>query len=517
MGAISRRNVALSSGGNTATITNNKSLQTTLSPASQTAFGEVLTAQPFPVIAYEFNYNINADLLDARQNASGTITVSSTRAAVASGAAANSAAYLVGLRTIRYRPGEGVCARFTALFTTGVANNTQVIGVGDVGDGYFFGYNGTSFGIMRRYGGAPEVRTLTVSTKSTTAEDITITLDGDEVTDVTVSDATATNATTTANEIAAYDYSSVGSGWTARAVGATVVFTSWTAGPRTGTYSLSGAVTAVGTFARTLAGVATNEEWVAQSSWNGDDIFDGNGASGVTLDQTKGNVYQIKYQWLGFGLVSFFIEDPNDGELHLVHAIKYANANTTPSTINPGFKFRVESVNTSNTSNVILYAPCFAAFIEGYAGSFGRNFGVKASATLSTANETPITSIRLKEVYQSALSRIQLKVNLVDVAVDHTKNVSINVYANPTLTGASFADVSAAASSLQQDTSATAATGGTLLYSISLGQTGNQSINLLSDSRIGLFEAGDVLTFTAAPASLTGAVAAVGLNLIEMF
>jgi hypothetical protein len=77
-----------------------------------------------------------------------------------------------------------------------------------------------------------------------------------------------------------------------------VCFTSWNDTPRTGTYSLSSATTAVGSFAQTIAGVNPTDVWTAQTAWNGADIFDGNGLTSVTLDPTKGNVYQIAYQWL---------------------------------------------------------------------------------------------------------------------------------------------------------------------------------------------------------------------------
>jgi hypothetical protein len=57
-------------------------------------------------------------------------------------------------RAAKYRPGQGITARFTAAFTTGVANSTQIVGVGNATNGYFFGYNGTAFGICHRNGGA---------------------------------------------------------------------------------------------------------------------------------------------------------------------------------------------------------------------------------------------------------------------------------------------------------------------------------------------------------------------------
>ncbi len=49
------------------------------------------------------------------------------------------------------------------------------------------------------------------------------------------------------------------------------------------------------------------------------------------LSPTKGNVYKMQYQYLGFGQLRFFIEDQQTGGFILVHTIDYANRNTVPS------------------------------------------------------------------------------------------------------------------------------------------------------------------------------------------
>jgi len=214
---------------------------------------------------------------------------------------------------------------------------------------------------MRRQGGQPEIRILSLTVKSTTAEDITITLDGDAKSDVAVTDATATDATTTANEIAAADYSAVGTGWQAVADGATVTFISLDAVAHAGTYSIT-ATTAAGFYIPLVTGIAPTETFIAQtnaaastdgvSTWNADK-FDGTSTSGITLDPTKGNVYQIKYQWLGFGMIRFFVENPETGKFALVHKIKYANANTEPSIDDPSLPLLLEVINTANTTNLL--------------------------------------------------------------------------------------------------------------------------------------------------------------------
>lgn len=497
-------------------ITEQRALQVTPPAEGKTAFGETLIATLSHELLADFIYNINSEQVTSQANQSGSVTQANSMAKASTGAAANSSGTLFTKDRARYQPGHGTRARFTALFTTGVANSTQIAGIGDSANGFFFGYNGTDFGILHRRDGSPEVRTLTVTTASSDAEDITITLDGDAATDVTV---TASGViTTTANEIAAHDYSDVGRGWVATAVGDTVIFTSWDSSVRTGTYSLSSATSAVGTFAQTVAGVAPTETWTAQADWNGEETFDGTGLTGETLDPTKGNVYQITYQWLGFGKISFFIEDPDTGEYHEVHVIQYANANTTPSLSSPTQPTMISAENSSNTSDISVQTGSMGAFTDGTSELIGPRFGVDASVTLgATSAETPFLTIRCKEVHQGKLNTNFIKILLAACSVEHSKPVSLVFYRNATLTGASFSDYSTNTSALQTDTSATSFSGGKQLFSVALGKTGNTIFDLSGDKFNGVIKAGDSVTVTIKPKSGNAAEATVSLNLVELF
>lgn len=502
-------------GSNNVAISNLQAIRVIPPQEARTAFGEAIVAQPHPVIQIKAPYGVNDLELEVHENNAGTVTNGDSQLAVSSGASANSEGSFHTQEVISYKPGQGINARYTALFTTGVSGNIQAAGIGSYGDFLAVGFNGTAFGIRHKHGGSPEVRTLTVTTKSTTAENITITLDGVADATVAVTDATATDVTTTANEIAAHDYSDIGNGWHASAYGDTVVFLAWADAAKTGTYTLSGATTAIGTFAQSVVGVAATDTWVAQASWNGADIFDGNGPTGVTLDPTKGNVYQIKFQYLGYGAIEFFIEDPNDGELHLIHVIAYANANVLPSMLNPSFPLRVESINAANTSDIVVKTASMAAFIEGEHSYLGLRAGFKALANLATANETPILTIGVKLEQNGVVNQTKLKAFMASVAVDHTKPVTINFYKNATLTGASFADYDTD-SGLQEDTAATAFTNGTFLFAIPLGKAGNAVLNLPESITSSDLNPGDTLTITAEPVSGTGADVIASLYVVEL-
>lgn len=476
-------------------------------------FGELKVAEITPSVEIIFTYNFNTITLETRNNNGGTNTVSGGQLTASTSASANTRAGFVSRLSVRYNPGQGTLCRFTGVYTQGVAGNTQYIGIGDLFEGFFFGYSGATFGVLHRYGGVPEIRTLTITTKSTTAEDITITLDGVAVTDVTVSDATATDTTTTANEIASYDYSDVGDvGWSARVVGSTVIFISRGA-VGSGSYSLSGSSTAVGTFAQTVAQVLPTEEFVGQTSWNHDKA-DGTGEIQELIDFTKGNVYQIEFQYLGYGQIIFSMENPVDGRFKKVHTINYPNNNTRPSLNIPTRPLSLITTNTTNTTDISLSSASMMG------GSVGTNIptGIRRGYSFSKASidttEVPVFTIYNSDVYSSNINRALIDLLLISVSNDHTKAMRISFYLNATLTGSSFVDIETNLSPIKRDTSATAFSGGRLLFTVELASNSNQVLNLAGNQYV--IAPGDEITITAKTVSGIGAICSASLHWIEL-
>ena len=119
----------------------------------RSAFGEILTAVPSPVVQLTFQYNLLMPLLvSTATTGSGTVTCSGGLAACSTAGVASSSGVLTSKRIMVYHPGQGCQARFTGMFTTGAANTTQICGVGGSACALGFGYNGTVFGILYRTG-----------------------------------------------------------------------------------------------------------------------------------------------------------------------------------------------------------------------------------------------------------------------------------------------------------------------------------------------------------------------------
>lgn len=259
-----------------------------------TAFGEISVAEVSPVIQIDFVYGVNAVTTKTATTGTGSVSNGNGMVSVSTGASASSSAVVYSARNLKYRPGQGALIRFTALFTTGVANSRQVAGIGfsTLNDGLFFGYDGTDFSICNVTSG------------------------------------------------------------------------SW--------------------------------DCIPQTSWNVD-VMDGTGGtnnpSGQLLDPTKGNVFQIKYQYLGFGALYFYVEDSETGDFVLVHIIKYANNNTVPSLYNPSMPLVWAAVNDTNTSNLVVKGASGMAGVEGIRALLGPRHGESQTSTTVT---TEIASFTLK-------------------------------------------------------------------------------------------------------------------------
>lgn len=475
------------------------------------AFGERLTASLRPEVALIFPYDtVDPSLISTRTTASGAVTQATSMLSVASGASSSSSATMFSRNMVRYSPGEGVDIRFTALFTTGVAGSTQWIGCGDAGEGLFFGYNGADFGVMRRYGGEVTITTLTVSTASSTAEDITITLDGDAATDVSVTNTGDT--TLTANEIAAHDYSGVGNGWSATAVGSTVVFSSYDAAVHSGTFTLSSATTAVGTFSGQTTGTAPTEEFTATTDWNVD-LANGNGHLPV-IDWTKGNVFRIEFQYLGFGAIKFEIEDPRSGLFEPVHVVQYPNSNTRPSLDNPTMPLCVSSSNTTNTTDMVIKSGSMMGAVQGRYALLGGQHGIDATGTSIGTSEVPVMTFRNRLYYDGHPNHTKVKLKLIEVGNDHTKTIRFRFYNNATLTGASFSDVSN--SPVTVDTSATAFSGGVDFFEMLVASNNTEGFDFGDSAELGFVVPGDQITVTAEATSGSGGVGVISMYWIDL-
>lgn len=80
----------------------------------------------------------------------GSVSITAGHSIYSTGTAATASAQVVTVQKVVYRPAHEIYAYFTAAFTAGVANSYQRIGLFDVNNGFFVGFEGTTFGITKR-------------------------------------------------------------------------------------------------------------------------------------------------------------------------------------------------------------------------------------------------------------------------------------------------------------------------------------------------------------------------------
>jgi hypothetical protein len=474
-------------------------------------FGSIHTERLEPILQGDAIYGVNTSNHAVTLNASGTATASDSAFVCTTGVTIYGAGSLQSRERLIYRPGQGIILRFTGLFTTGVASSYQVVGFGHAEDGVFFGFKGTQFGIIYNSRGKREVRTLTISTKSSTVENAVVTLN-----DVAYNVAVTNGANTiqTAWEVAQGTYS----GWNAEAIGSTVVFVANSVGSLNGAYSISGA-TVVGTFARSSAGQAVTESFTAQSSWNGDKM-DGTGNSGVTIDPTKFNVFQIGLQYLGAGAIVFQVEAAyagNNPDWITVHTLLLPNTLTKTSFGNPTFPFTMSAYSAGSTTDLTVKCGSYAAFIEGERKVHGDRLSyTNTLTTVGATNYQCIFTIRNTRYFGGRTNQTVIKILSVLAALKHTSPCTIYLFRNATLAGVpNFATWSANSCALYDSaaTTCTIASNNQLVWTGTLGDTGNLDFQF-NGEEIRL-QPGETMTLAAKSTTGTPAYVVGSLNTKE--
>ena len=464
-------------------------------------FGSVHTEKLTPVFQTDAVYGINEGQIITSSSLGGTAIAEDSLFKVQTGTTQFAQASIQSRRRLRYRPGQGVVGRFTAKFTTPEPFSYQIAGYGHAEDGIYFGYKDLAgatapeFGLLYVNRAVREIQTLTITTASTTAESVVVVLNN---IGFSVPVTNSGNIQRTVYEIASFDYT----GWTAYPSGNTIVFVAGSAGNKTGTFALTG-TTLAGSFAETKAGASGNETFVPQSQWNGEKL-DGNGPSGVTLDPTKGNVYQFNIQYLGFGAIEAKVEVVSGGNNPTwvtVHTFDNPNNLSTTTFSNPAFPFTMATYSAGSTANLEVSSGSFAGFVEGRIETRGNRFvydrGVAATVT---ANGTyyALGTIMNKPVYKGKSS--QVVVNIIEFAAhieDNASGGSMYLIRNGNLVGnPDFQDYSST-SSTSWDTSATEVTfddNNQVVATIPLGINGGEDHEM--KDRITL-QPGEMLTLAA--------------------
>lgn len=231
---------------------------------------------------------------------------------------------------------------------------------------------------------------------------------------------------------------------------------------------------------------------VPQSQW--DDPLDGSGASGMTLNPLKLNVFKIQYQFLGAGSIQLYIEADASAKKHLrglfilVHQINYTNLNNNPHLYNPNLYHSLYVANQTTAQNVFLYSASFMLAVQGKHNIGNLQQPHQSSGLISKSgitNEIPLFTVRNKSTYASKTNYIDswLLRAMVQIEVNASSNLAaIRLVKNATLGGSpSWSDLNTTDSVLEIDTSASSLSGGEELIVLPLSGKNSQAFENLTD------------------------------------
>lgn len=452
-------------------------------PAS--AFGEVLTAQLTPLIQYDFSngepYEVMLPIIRNEptkssytySNAFLNLTVGTSP----SGTATNSYIQSLSSEYTKYKAGEGIDMRMTAIFDAAQPTSgcDQYLGLYTSENSLTFGYftsTGTNYGFGIRYGrgGQDQVVYISVAGTSGATGTISINFGGTTITTASLPSGStnvaaaaainnAINSTTNLNTFgwnATYYTNNGGTNYVVQAIRKIA------SSPDITVSTISAPTGYTITYPTGRSGVSTTYQYIPQNSWNIDRCIDQGSLqqnylynpSGFQLDPTKGNVYRITLQYLGFGAITFFVENPTTGAFMPVHQIKYANSSgTSTSFTSPNFRLTYGVENTTYGGTITLKATCVSCFTQGAVvpaplyRSYSNTINTNTLATISKENSRVLFGFRILQTKTSTnsdlstsitVNRSNLFFNSISAAINtagggtNRANITFQLVKNPT-------------------------------------------------------------------------------------
>ena len=452
-------------------------------PTSLSSFDEIISVPITPVIQADALYGLPTRKFETFTASGGTANTTPTLFQCATGTNIGGYGVIRTRQVVRYKPGQGAVARFTAAFTAGVAGYTQRAGFFSQEQAVQVGYDGTSFGVLIENGGKAHIQKFAVTTLD--AGDVTVTLNSVAYTPVTVSGSTlgARIASLSAglNAIGAFD-----AAWNVEFDTTKICFVSKSVGAKGGTYSMTSTATISVTGSTLQSGVAHTDEWIPQASFS-EDKLDGTGYSRTTLDPTKLNVYQIQYRWLGAGEMRFSIEI-TDGNLITFHKKKFGNLNTNVSIDNPAMKLGYVAASLGGTgSNIVVTG---ASMLGGIEGLLKTTFlpssisGSRTSGMTSTSDQHVLLALRNNIVHSDKINTRELLLREISAAAGTAGGVPVLVtvwFNAPTAAPLVWVDESAETPASYSTTQTTVTSlGQAPIYSFLISNDGADNIDLES-------------------------------------
>ena len=438
------------------------------------AFGQLLTTEPTPVVQIANQYQIdpaNRNDLEIFEATGGSADNSTNLFRCQTGTSVGGYGVIRSKESLIYRAGEGIQCTLTAAFTTGIATSLQFAGAFSLTETLAFGYDGANFSVIYSHNGEAEVQTIEVTGAASGSESATVTLDGDAFTASLTSGTVQKNAFEIARDGAAD--ATVGAKWRFEQVDDKVIAIARSVGNKTGTMSFSSS-TATATVTETTQGAAKTDGHVAQASWNV------NTAPFASFDPTNLNIYRIQYGYLGISNINFSVYNPDTGRFVLVHRIALASSQTATSMGAPDLKvgWTAASLGSSGTNLTVTGASAEAA-VQGKEAANDGSFAADNTVASVGTTLTNILTVKNRIVYGVRFNLGKIIPISASLDNDHNKGAIVEVRINATLAGTPNYQYEDEYNSLGLvDKAATTVTDGTLVDAFTVPAGGDATVDL---------------------------------------
>lgn len=270
--------------------------------------------------------------------------------------------------------------------------------------------------------------------------------------------------------------------------------------------------TAFGAFIRR----AGADDFTGSDQWLGDKVH---------INPALGNVYQIRYQWLGFGFIRFYILDPinpNNGFI-LVHTILYPNSTTVTSILNPTLPLFAEVLNSGNNTDVVLKTPSALAALEGETGDAFNPLDVHntfdASATFANISNNHFISLRNKATFAGVANRVPIEIRSINIArsASGANTSNVRLYRNATTAvGLTYNDIDTNNSPVEASNTTTTVTSTNPEYAYTI--TANVTLQpIVFESNELVLQPGESLTIGVQNSGVQSTDFVVTANWVEKF
>lgn len=198
--------------------------------------------------------------------------------------------------------------------------------------------------------------------------------------------------------------------------------------------------------------------WIPQTSWNQDKL-DGTGPSGVNINfgDGKGNVFETRFQYLGFGGLLYCVENPGTTRFINVHIIAYANTSIVPSFDISSFPIGMSVTNTTNNTDITLKTVSMMGAVEGKVVYNGPQFiDTWVNSTVNKGSETLVAAWNVVTTFQGHTSKAVVYATGLTMATGSNDKVQVmRLRKGATFTSPVWTDINTSQSVVQKLTGGT--------------------------------------------------------------